>query len=196
MHALDIEHHRLEGLVPLAAHLAGNHRGPRHRELVALAAHCLDQYGQVELPAAGDLEAFGIDGFRHPKRHVVGRFAKQPGPELPAGQEPAVAPSERRRVDAERHRQGRLVDGERRQRFHRVDVADGIGYAYPVDTGNADDVARARLGQLDAFEAAAREHRHDAPLAHFTRRVHDGYRGAGEKRSAPDPADADDAHVG
>src|SRR5438876_7165906 len=53
---LDVHRERLVGLVYPAVPDPGQHLRTRHGELVALAAHVLDENGQVQLAAARDLE--------------------------------------------------------------------------------------------------------------------------------------------
>ena len=55
----DVDHGPLERLVALAVDLADDDLGPAHLQLVALAAHRLDEHRQLELAAAGDLDDVG-----------------------------------------------------------------------------------------------------------------------------------------
>ena len=125
----------------------------------------------------------------------MGRLAEQARTEVAAGEEPSLQAGERRGVDAERHRQRRLVDLEWWQRLDRVDVAQGVGDPHAVHPGDAHDIARARLGELHALEAAAREHRQHPSPARLAGGRHHRHRAARRKRPPFDAADADDAHV-
>ena len=85
----DVDGHPLHGLVDLAVDQPGHHLGLAHGELEALAAHGLDQHGQLELAAALDLPGVGSLGGRDPQRDVADQFGvesplHQPGRELGA----------------------------------------------------------------------------------------------------------------
>jgi hypothetical protein len=68
---LDVHRHAFEGFAGLALDLAQHHLGPGHAELVALAAHVLDQDPEVQFAAPGDLELVGVRGLLDPQRDVV-----------------------------------------------------------------------------------------------------------------------------
>jgi len=87
-------------------------RGRDNRELVAFAAHVLEQDGEMQLPPPRDDEGVGIGGVS-PQGDVALGLALEPLAQLPAGDEPALAPGERRGVDEKVHGQRRLVDLER-----------------------------------------------------------------------------------
>jgi hypothetical protein len=55
----DVDHAPLERLVAVAVDLAGDHLGPAHLQLVALAAHRLDEHGELQLAPAGHLDDVG-----------------------------------------------------------------------------------------------------------------------------------------
>ena len=57
----------------------------------------------------------------------------------------AVAAGERRRVDADRHRQARLVDRDHRQRAGVVGIGERLADRDLGDAGDGDDLARAGL---------------------------------------------------
>jgi hypothetical protein len=130
----------------------------RHRELVALAAHVLEQDREVQLAAAGDLEDALLGGVAHAQRDVRLQLAVEPVADLPAGDELAFATGERRRVDAEVHRQRRLVDLEHRQRRGPLGVGDRLADADVLDAVDEDDVARPRLVGLLPLEAFELQH--------------------------------------
>ena len=59
-----------------------------------------------------------------------------------------LSPGQRRGVDADRHRDARLVDGDDRQRPRVVGVGEGLADGDLGDAGDGDDVARpGRLGR-------------------------------------------------
>src|SRR5437660_1473657 len=87
-----------------------------HFELIALAAHRLDEQGQVELATAADKEELGRSGVLDMQAEVGIKLLVQPRAQLADGRELAIATGEWRGVDAGRHAHGRLVDLDARQR--------------------------------------------------------------------------------
>ena len=99
------------GSLALAVDLVEDDARLRHRELVAFAAHVLEQDRQVQLAAAHHLEDAVLVGVAAPCSATLRlQLAVEPVADLPAGDELAFAAGERRVVDAEVHRQRRLVD--------------------------------------------------------------------------------------
>jgi hypothetical protein len=124
----------------------------RHGQLVAFTAHVFQQDGQVQFAAARDFEDRIVAGFGHAQRHVRLQLAVQTLAQLAAGHELAFAAGQRRRVDAEVHRQRRLVHLQHRQRVlasGRARCAD----AQVLDTVDQHDVAGFRLVHDLALEA-------------------------------------------
>jgi len=117
--------------------------------------------------------------------------------ELAAGQELAtgqvLVAGERRVVDLEGHRDGRLVHGQRRQRFRGVQRADRVGDGQLGDAGDGDDVAGFRALLVDALKAEEAEHLKHLALALLAFAVDDRDRHVLLQRAALDAADADDA---
>ena len=68
---VDVDRERLPRLARLAVDLLDDHARPRHRELVAFAAHVLDQHAEVQLAAAEDAEFVRIVGVLDAQRDVV-----------------------------------------------------------------------------------------------------------------------------
>ena len=100
----DVDGDPLVRLLDLAADLVEDDLRPAHRELVALAAHLLDQDRQLELAAAADLERVAGVGRVDLDRDVAQDLALEAGLDLARRDVLAVAAAERRGVDAERHR--------------------------------------------------------------------------------------------
>jgi hypothetical protein len=107
---LDVGGDELDRLEPGVALVVEDDARLRDGELVAFAAHVLEQDRQVQLAAAHDLEDAVLVGVAHLERDVRLQLAVEAVPDLPAGDELAFAAGERRVVDAEVHRQRRLVD--------------------------------------------------------------------------------------
>src|SRR3989304_2495524 len=93
---LDAPAQHLVGLAARAADLPQHHARARHRQLVAFAAHVLQQDREVQLAASRDQEHVGVRRVLHAQRHVAHALALEPLPALPAGGVPAPAPRERR----------------------------------------------------------------------------------------------------
>ena len=124
--------------------LLGDDLRARHLQLVAFAPHHLDQDRELQLAAAEDLDLLGRVGVLDLQRHVAEQLALQPLAQVTRGHELPIAPGHRRRVDAEDHRHGRLVDGDRRNRDPMLGVGDGLADGDVFDAGQADDVAGGR----------------------------------------------------
>src|SRR5690606_6252185 len=152
---VEVARHELPRLVNLAVDDALDRLGPRDRELVALPAHRLDQDREMQLAAARDAEAIRILRLLDAQRDVVLRFLLEPRANLPAREELAFAAGEWRLVDLERHRDGRLVDVERRQAVRMTARADRVRDAEIVDAAEHDDIAGRR--RLDALALEAVE---------------------------------------
>ena len=132
----NVAHAALLRLELLAVDFLGDHLGPADLQLVALAAHRLDEHRQLQLAAAGDLDDVGRAGLEQLDRHVAEQLSVQPVDQVAAGEVLAVLAGERRGVDAERHPQHRLVDGQPRQRDRVVGAGDGVA---DLDLGEAGD---------------------------------------------------------
>ena len=64
--------------VALAVDLAQDDLGPAHLHLVALAAHRLDQHGQLQLAATGDIDHLGRVAVGQADRHIAQHFTLEP----------------------------------------------------------------------------------------------------------------------
>ncbi len=109
---LDVHAELLERFAQPSLEVPKDHLRPGHGDLEALATHVLDQNREMQLAAAGHREFVRVVGGLDPQRHVVNELALEAGPDLPRGQEAALATGERRRVHLERHAHGRLVHAE------------------------------------------------------------------------------------
>ena len=145
-------------LVPDAVDLLDHDARARDGDLVALAAHVLEQHAEVQFAAAVDLELVRIVRFLDAQRDVGQRLAEQALADLAAREVLALAAGERRGVDLERHADGRLVHHQRRQRFGLCRVAERVRNRGRLDAGERDDVARAGVVDFDAIEAVEAEH--------------------------------------
>ena len=131
--------------------------GLRDAELHALAAHLLDQDGEVQLAAARDLDAVGPPQVFDAQRDVDAQLALEAVLDLAQGHGAAVLAGERAVVDQEEHADRRLLDLERRQGDGgRVELGRGqrVADGDLVGAGEPDDVAGGDLLDLAVLEAA------------------------------------------
>ena len=145
------EFHRLEELAVLVALVDDLRAGDR--EFVAFAPHGLDEDGQVEFAAAGDLERIGGLGLFDAHGDVRLDFLEEPVTDVPGGDILAFPSREGGVVDDEVHGDGGFIDLDE---FHRFDVLGVAGRLTDVDVGDAgdtDDLAGA--GLLDLFTGEA-----------------------------------------
>ena len=98
-------------------------------------------------PRPTTLNASGESVSSHADRDVADQLLVEAIAQVARGDVLAFAAGERRGVDAEDHRDGRLVDRDRRNR-HRVQrIGDRLADGDVLDAGEADDVAGRRLGR-------------------------------------------------
>jgi ABC-type multidrug transport system ATPase subunit len=91
------------------------------RQLHALAAHLLDEDGEMQLAAARDLDAVGAAEVFDAQRDVDAQLALETVLDLAQGHGAAVLAGERAVVDEEEHAHRGLFDLERRQRRGRLE---------------------------------------------------------------------------
>ena len=142
-----VHHQALDRLALLAVDGLVQYTGGRHLELVALAAHGLDEDGQAHLAAARHVEGVhnALD-LADAEGHVLQRLAEQAVTQLAAGDELALAPGEGTVVDGEGHLHRGGADLHKGQRLHAVGRADGIADGDIADAAEGDDIARRRFG--------------------------------------------------
>jgi hypothetical protein len=85
--------------------------------------------------------------------HIAQQLAIQSVADLPRGYIRSLAAGHRRCVHAKNHRDGRLVDGNRRHRLGGLDAGDGLTNGDVFDAGEADDVPGRRLLDVDPFQS-------------------------------------------
>ena len=142
----------LDRLVALAVDLALDHVRLAHGQLEALAAHHLDEDRQLQLAAALDLVGVRALGGLHTQGHVADQLLVETRLDLAGGDLVAVFAGQRRGVDAERDRHGGLIDGDHGQRPRVAEVGERLADRHLGDAGDGDDLARAGLRRVDAFE--------------------------------------------
>ena len=147
-----VDRQPLDRLVMDAVDVADDHLGLADGELEALAAHQLDEDRELQLAAALDLPLVRALGVLHADRDVADRLGRQAVLDLAGGELVAVLAGQRREVDADGHRDRRLVDGDHRQRARIVGVGQRLADRHVRQPGDGDDLARPGLGGIDAVE--------------------------------------------
>ena len=158
-----------DGLVRLlaaAGALAEQDARTADRQLEAFAAQGLDDDAELELAAAGDLEAVIVGRGSDADRDIALGLALQALADDPALHLVAVAARIRAVVDGEAHRQRRRVDLTRVERRRHGGIGDGVGDGGFHQAGDGDDIAG--FGALDrnALEPAEGEDLGRAALFH------------------------------
>ena len=142
-----VHHQTLDGLALLAVDGLIQHAGRGHLELIALAAHGLDQNGQAHLAAARHVEGVhhAVD-LADAEGHVLQRFPPQTVAQLAAGDELALPSGKGTVVDGEGHFHRGGADLHEGQWLHAVGCADGVTDGDVADAAEGDDVAGGGLG--------------------------------------------------
>ena len=144
---VDVDGQRFERLVHDAVDGLGEHARLADRELVAFAAHVLDEDREMQLAAARDAEHVGVGGHVDAQRDVALELAHEALADLAAGDELAFLAGERRGVHLEVHDERGLVDRDRRQRVGLVDLVDRVADVDVLDARDGDDVAGDGFGR-------------------------------------------------
>ena len=134
----------LERLVQLAVDHLGDDLGLADGHLEALAAHRLHEHGQRELAAALHLPGVGALGRQHAQRDVADELGVEAALDLARGELVArvgVATHQRRGVDADRQRDGGLVDVDARQRDGVLGIGEGVADGDLGDACDRDEIA-------------------------------------------------------
>ena len=161
---LQVDGEALKWFEPFAAFLLENHTGTANSQFEAFAAHRLDQDRQVQFAAAGHSELVGVVLLFNTQGDIVDQFAIEAVLNIARGDELAFATGERAVIDLESHRQGRFVDGEKRQRLNMFGIADRIGNREIFDAGEGHDVAGLCAFALDPLQTVKAEDLQDLAL--------------------------------
>ena len=100
----------LHGLVHLAVNHARDYLGLAHGELESFAAHRLDQDRELQFATTLDLPGVGTIGGQYAQRDVADEFFVEAVLHHARGEELALGARQRGGVDANGHREARLVD--------------------------------------------------------------------------------------
>ena len=202
----DVDHAALERLVALAVDLADDDLGPAHLQLVALAAHRLDEHRELQLAAAGDLDAHRATRCRSSSdRHVAEHLAVEPFAEVPRGDvacRPCRTSGEVFTPKVMRSTGSSTV--RRGQRRGVVRVGERVADLDLGEPGDDEQIAGGALVDLDAADALERhelrelalQRRHrDAVVADLGLLLAQRDLLAPAQRAFDDPADGEPAEV-
>ena len=139
----DVDRQSLHRLVLLAVDDLRDDLGLADGELEILTAHHLDEDRELKLAAALDLPGVGALGVVHANRDVADELLLETLLDHARGQLLAALAGQRCGVDADGHRDRRLVDGDDRQGHGVLDIGEGLADRDLRDTCHGDDVAGA-----------------------------------------------------
>jgi len=137
----DIDDDVLHRLVGLAVDDLGQNVRGRDLQLIAFAAHGLDEDGQMHLTAAHDTEGIGGGGILHLQSDVLQQLFLQTVTDLAAGDILALTAGQRAVVDGEGHLDGGVVDLHEGQRLDIGGAAQGVADGDVGQTRESHDVA-------------------------------------------------------
>ena len=162
---VDVDHDFLDRLEHVAVVvLAEQHLRPRDAEFEALAAHGFDQDRELQFAASRDDISVGVGGLLDFERDVAFSLLEQAVADDAARHLVALGSRERTVVDGKGHRQRRRVDRLRVQRLDLFRAAQRVGDVELFEPRDGDDVARDRLVDRGALDAAEGEDSRDPAL--------------------------------
>ena len=147
-----VDHELLDRFHYGAVDRLGDDIRPGDLELVAFAAHHLDEDRQLQLAAPDHFDLLGRIGRLEADRNIAEQLAVEAVAQLPRRDILPVPACHGRGIDAENHRHGRLVDGNRRNRDPLLHVGDGFADRDLFDAGETDNVAGGGLVDVDALQ--------------------------------------------
>ena len=145
----------LHGLHDLAVLLVGQNVRGADLQLIAFAAHRLDQDGQMHLAAAHDAEGIVRGGILDLQGDILQQLAHQAVTDLAGGDILALLAGERGIVDREGHLDRGVVDLNKGQGLHLAGVADRVADGNIGQTRKRNNIAG--LCALDRLTAVGLE---------------------------------------
>ena len=168
-----------------------------HLQLVAFAAHGLDQHREVEHTASAHYpfvrRAFLL---LHAQGEVLLQLAGESFADVARGAEFSFLAEERRVVDGEEHRHRRLVDRDGGQGFGSLGIGDGVADFEVRQADDGADVAARHLLRGTVSHALERVQFLDFRLFARAVAVDDGHRHAAAQRAAVYASHGDAARIG
>ena len=148
----NVDNEALDGLIAHAVDLLIEHLGRTDLEFISLAAHRLNEDGEVHLPSAADAEGIRGVGVLDAQRDVAQQFTIQPVTQVAGRDELALLSRKRRIVDREDHLHRGIGDLDKCNGIDAVGCADGIADIDLFQSREADDIARRGALAGDAVE--------------------------------------------
>ena len=164
-------------------------------EFVTFAPHHLDQNGKLQFAAAQHLERIGGAGVFDAQRNVGQQLFFQALAQIARGDVGAVLARERRGVHREQHGDGRLVDGDVRQRRRILGVGNGLADGDAFDARDGDDVAEFGFGDVGALQSGERKQFGDLGFLQCAVELGDGNVFAGVHRSVEHARDGEASEI-
>ena len=137
----DVDGEMLDRFHQLAVYSLGDDLGLADHQFVAFTAHHFNQDGKLQFSAAQDFERVGRAGVLDAQRDVGEQLLLEALAQVARRDVGAVFSREWRGVHGEEHGDGRLVDGDVRQRRGILDVGDGLADRDAFHARDRDDVA-------------------------------------------------------
>jgi hypothetical protein len=144
--------------------LVVNDLGARDHDLKALAAHLLDENGDLHFTAGADFEDAGAVGIGQDDADVGAGFAHEAVADMARGEEFSFAAGQRRVVDDELHLDRGRIDVDEGHGFALLGIGEGFTDEDVFKPGEADDVARAGHRNLDLGETGVGKNLGDSAL--------------------------------
>ena len=166
-----------------------------YRQFETFTTHVFDQNRQVQFATTRNAERIGVFGFFYAQRNVVYQFFVQTIQDLTRRYELTFFTAERRGVNAEEHRNGRLINGECRQRFNVLRVANGVRNVQFAKARDRNDIASFRQIGFDTFQTEVAQHFTDFRVAGFAFAIDDSDLLVRLHFTALDAANADNANI-
>jgi len=132
--------------------------------LPTIAAHGLDQNGQLQLAAPHHLEGVRPAGLLNADRYVGEQLFIQALAQVARRNIPAFSARERRGIDGKRHRYRGFIDLHLGQGPRRVGIGDRFSDRNSLDAGDRQNVSRFADGFFHALQTLERVEFRDAGL--------------------------------
>src|SRR3954463_4317342 len=153
----DVHREMFDRFHQLAIDTLGDDLGLAYHQLVAFAAHHLNRNGELQLTASQNFEGVGGSSFLDAKRHVGEQFLVEALTQVSRGHICSFASCKGRIVYGKQNCDRRLVNRDMWQGRGVVYVGDSFADGNALHTGDGDDVAQFRLGNVGALQAAEGE---------------------------------------
>ena len=147
-----VDRQALHRLMTLAVNHARHNLRLTDGQFETFTTHRFDEHSQLQLAAALDLPRIRALRRCDAKRHVADQLLIKAVLQHRGRQLRPALTSQRRRVDTNRHRQARLVDGKDWEWAGIGEIGDGLADRHLRDTSDGDNVAWAGLVRRDALE--------------------------------------------